>query len=70
MASVRTLDGALRFEPRETPVRRFFSGFTTYLSAMREASEAAHTYEELVRRGIPHQEAVERMFGEHFGGRR
>ena len=70
MASVRTLDGTLHLEPRETPIRRFFSGLTAYLNAIREAGAAAHAYEDLVRHGVPHEEAVGRMFEEHFGGRR
>jgi hypothetical protein len=70
MATVRSLDSALRLEPRDIPGRRFFSGLATYLSAVREASAAAHAYDEMVRHGTPHQEAVERVFEEHFGGQR
>ena len=66
-----TLDSAdLHLEPRELPGRHFLSGLTTYLSAIREASAAAHAYDQLVRRGTPHSEAVERVFQEHLGGRR
>jgi hypothetical protein len=66
-----TIDSAdFRLEPRELPGRHFLSGLTTYLSAIREASAAAHAYEQLVRRGTPHQEAVERVFAEHLGGQR
>ena len=70
MASVRTLGSALHVEPRAIPGRSFFTGLTTYLSAIREASAAAHAYDEMVRRGTPHDEAVERVFEEHFSGRR
>jgi hypothetical protein len=70
MASVRSLDSMLHLEPREIPGRRFLSGLATYLSAIREASAAAHAYDELVRRGTPHEQAVERVFEEHFNGRR
>ena len=70
MASVRSIDTGLRLEPREIPGRRAFAGLTTYLSAIREASAAAHAYDQMVRRGTPHAEAVERVFEEHFSGRR
>ena len=70
MASVRTLGSALHLELREIPGRRFLSGLTTYLSAIREASAAAHAYDQMVRHGTPHEEAVERVFEEHFSGRR
>lgn len=70
MATARSIDSALHLEPREVPGRRFFSGLTTYLSAIREASAAAHEYETLTRRGVPHEEAVERVFEEHFSGQR
>jgi hypothetical protein len=70
MASVRSLDSMLHLEPREIPGHRFLSGLATYLSAIREASAAAHAYDELVRRGTPHEQAVERVFEEHFNGRR
>jgi hypothetical protein len=71
MASVRSIDTGLQLEePREIPGRRAFVGLTTYLSAIREASAAAHAYNEMVRRGTPHAVAVERVFEEHFDGRR
>jgi hypothetical protein len=72
MATAPTLDTAahLSLQPRELPGRRFFSGITTYLSAIRDASAASHAYNELVRRGVPHDVAVERVFEEHMGGRR
>jgi hypothetical protein len=70
MASARTLNDALRLEPRGLPARRFLAGLKTYLSAIREASAASHAYEEMARHGTPHQEAVERVFEKHFSGRR
>jgi hypothetical protein len=70
MATARSIDSGLHLEPREIPGRRFFSGLTTYLSAIREASAAAHDYETLTRRGVPHAEAVELVFEEHFDRRR
>lgn len=70
MATARSIDSVVHLEPREIPGRRFLSGLTMYLSAIREASAAAHEYETLTRRGVPHDEAVERVFEEHFEGRR
>jgi hypothetical protein len=70
MATARSIDSGLHLEPREIPGRRFFSGLTTYLSAIREASAAAHQYETLTRHGVPHEQAVERVFDEHFSGGR
>jgi hypothetical protein len=70
MASVRSINTDLRLEPREIPGRRILDGLMTYLSAIGEASAAAHAYNEMMRRGIPHAEAVERVFQEHFSSRR
>jgi hypothetical protein len=70
MAAVKSIDTGLRLGPRELPGHRFFAGLTTYLSALREASVAAHAYEEMMRRGTPHVEAVKRVFEEHLNGRR
>jgi hypothetical protein len=70
MATARSIDSAIHLESRELPGRRFFSRLSTYLNAIREASAAAHDYETLTRRGVPHDEAVERVFEEHFEGRR
>ena len=70
MASIRTFGSALHAEPREIPGRSFFTGLTTYLNAIREASAAAHAYDEMVRHGTPHEEAVERVFEEHLSGNR
>ena len=42
MATAPTLDTRLSLESRELPGRRFFSGITTYLSAIRDASAASH----------------------------
>jgi hypothetical protein len=69
MATVRSLDGALDFEPRKLGLRRFFKGLNTYWSAIREGAAAAHEYDTLTRRGIAHQEAVEQVFEDHFGHR-
>jgi hypothetical protein len=73
MAHVRSLDGALRFEPRSVrghvPGRSFFASLATYWRALRDASAAAHEYQRLVRQGTPHAEAVARVFENHFDSR-
>jgi hypothetical protein len=69
MATVRSLDGALDFEPRSLGIRRFFNRLSVYFSAIREGGDAAHAYEVLTRRGTPHDEAVQRVFDEHFDRR-
>ncbi len=69
MASVRSLGGALDFEPRSLGLRRFFKGLTVYWNAISEGAAAAHAYDALTRRGVAHEEAVEQVFVAHFGRR-
>lgn len=69
MATARSLDGALDFEPRSFGLTRFFKTVTAYLSALGEGAAAAHEYATLTRRGIPHAEAVEQVFEDHFSRR-
>lgn len=69
MASARSVDSVLGLQPRELPVRQVLSRLATYWNAIREGGEAAHQYETLVRRGVPHGEAVERVFADHFDRR-
>jgi hypothetical protein len=67
MATVRSLDGALDFEPRTS--RGFFRSIALYWSALREGATAARAYEALTRQGATHEEAVARIMKEHFGRR-
>ena len=69
MATVRSLDGDLSFEPRSLGMRRFFKGLTVYWSAISEGAAAAHEYDALTRRGVAHEEAVEQVFDDHFSRR-
>jgi hypothetical protein len=66
MATVRSLDGALDFEARGLGLRRFFNGLTVYLSAISDGAAAAHEYDTLIRRGMPHEQAVAQVFEDHF----
>lgn len=71
MAAVRSLNGALDYQPRSLgALRGFFKGLAIYCDAIRAGGAAAHEYNALVRGGVPHDEAVERVFDEHFNGRR
>ena len=70
MATVRSLHGALDFEPRSLGIRRFFKNVTVYLNAISEGAAAAHEYHTLTRRGASHDDAVEQVFEEHFTSRR
>jgi hypothetical protein len=69
MATARSLDGALDFEPRSLGLRRFFRNVTVYLNAISEGAVAAHEYDVLTRRGVAHEKAVEQVFEEHFSRR-
>jgi hypothetical protein len=69
MATVRSLDEAMVFEPGSLGVRRFFKGLTVYWTAISEGAAAAHAYNVLTRRGVAHQEAVAQVFEDHFGRR-
>jgi hypothetical protein len=69
MATVRSLGGALDFEPRSLGARRFFKSLYVYWSAIRQGAAAAQEYDALTRRGVAHEEAVEQVFDEHFGRR-
>jgi hypothetical protein len=69
MATVRSLDGTLDFEPRSLRMRRFFKGLSAYWSAIGEGAAAANAYNTLKRRGMTHAEAVEQVFADHFNRR-
>ena len=69
MASVRTLHSAIDLDHRSLPGRGVLTGLATYWKALREGSAAANEYERLVRRGVPHEDAVVRIFEDHFGRR-
>lgn len=69
MATVRSLDGVFGLEPRSAGVRGFLNGLAVYWSAISEGAAAAHAYNALTRRGVPHEEAVVQVFEDHFGRR-
>jgi len=69
MATTKSLDGALHYEPRSLGIRGFVKGVGVYLNARREGAAAAHEYEALTRRGVTHEEAVAQVFEGHFDRR-
>lgn len=70
MATVRALDSAIAVEPRSgLPGRSFLARLAIYWSAIREGGAACHAYNQLVLNGTPHDEAVQRIFKEHFSRR-
>lgn len=69
MASVRTLDGVIDLGHRSLPGRGLLAGLANYWNALRDGGAAANDYERLVRQGVPHEHAVERIFEDHFGRR-
>jgi hypothetical protein len=70
MATVRALDSAIAVEPRSgLPGRSFLARLAIYWSAIREGGAACQAYNQLVLNGTPHDEAVQRVFKEHFSRR-
>jgi hypothetical protein len=69
MATVRTLASTIDLDHRSLSGRGLLTGLATYWKALREGGAAAHEYERLVRRGVPHEDAVVRIFEDHFGRR-
>jgi hypothetical protein len=72
MSTLRSPGDTFSFytEPKSPSVfRRFLGAVGTYWSAIRDGLAAARTYKELVRKGAPHEAAVERVFEQHLGGR-
>jgi hypothetical protein len=51
---------------RRTAVSRFGGSLRTYWNAMRDGLAAARAYHAMTSRGMPHDEAVRRVFDEHF----
>ena len=69
MATVRSLDGVFGLEPRSLAARGVLKSLAVYWSAVSEGAAAAHEYETLTRRGVAHEDAVVRVFEDHFGRR-
>lgn len=71
MSTIKSFDDALDFFPRQpvSALSRFWTTLRIYLGAMSDGLAAARYYHQLTGRGVPHDVAVQKIFGEHFNGR-
>ncbi len=69
---IKSFDDALDFFPRpehRSLLSRFGNGLRTYWNALGDGLVAARRYHELTARGMAHDEAVTKIFDEHFDTR-
>jgi hypothetical protein len=69
MSTIKSFDDALDFYPadhRGSSLSRFAHGLRIYWEALRDGLAAARAYNELMRRGVPHDAAVRQIFNAHF----
>lgn len=69
MNTIKSFDDALDFYPadnRVSTLSRFARGFRLYWDALGDGLAAARAYNELMRRGVPHDAAVRQIFDAHF----
>jgi hypothetical protein len=69
MSTIKSFDDALDFYPtaKELPLlSRIGRTLRIYGTALRDGLAAARAYNELTRRGVPHDAAVRQVFNEHF----
>jgi hypothetical protein len=71
MSTLRNVGDTFGFyaEPSSSLLQRFLAAVRTYGSGIRGGLEAARTYHELTRQGVPHEIAVERIFDRELSGR-
>src|SRR5262245_39477088 len=72
MRTIDSLNDGLSFHPApaHSPAPSRFGGtLRTYWDAMRDGLAAARVYHEMTSRGVPHDEAVRRVFDGHFDAR-
>jgi hypothetical protein len=73
MATIKNYADALYFLPGyhvdEGLAARFGRGLEAYWAALADGLAAARAYQELTRRGVPHDEAVREVFKLHLEGR-
>jgi hypothetical protein len=70
MSIIKGFDDALDFHPADDHrpgLADFARTLGLYWTGICEGLAAARTYYELTRRGVSHDEAVHRVFDEHFG---
>jgi hypothetical protein len=68
MSTIKSFNDALDFYPSHEhgPLTRFGGAIKTYWNALRDGLTAARAYNELTRRGVPHDTAVRQILDEHF----
>jgi hypothetical protein len=72
MNAIKSFDDALDFYPgsgHRSALARVAGGVRLYFEAMRDGLAAARHYHKLTVRGVAHDVAVAKVFGEHFGAR-
>ena len=71
MSTIKSFDDALDFYPQGpvSALSRFWTTLQTFIGAMSDGLAAARYYHQLTGRGVPHDVAVQKIFGEHFGAR-
>ena len=71
--STNTIEHTLDLLPaakRTQPPHGSLNAIRSFFASIREGIDAAHEYERLIGRGMPPQQAVDRVFREHFADRR
>jgi hypothetical protein len=69
MSTIKSFDDALDFYPEkgsDSALSRLGRAVHLYWRGLCDGLAAAGTYKELIRRGVPHDEAVHKVFDEHF----
>ena len=69
MSTIKSFDDALDFYPadsRGSMLSRFARTLRVYWNALGDGLAAARAYNELMRRGVPHDAAVRQIFDAHF----
>jgi hypothetical protein len=73
MTTIKSFDDALDYFPgpagRRSFLSRFGSTIKIYWASLREGIAAARLYNDLTRRGVPHDMAVRQTFDACFNGR-
>ncbi len=67
--SIKSFDDALDFYPansRGSALSRFARALRVYWNALGDGLAAARAYNDLMRRGVPHDVAVRQIFDAHF----
>lgn len=69
MSTIKSFDDALDFYPADDAhsiLTRLGRTVRVYWHGLRDGLAAAGAYNELIRRGVPHDQAVHKVFDDHF----